>query len=372
MEGMATLETPVETIWRMIMSPHQASSLMTVIQMGIVPSIVENKKPVTAGELAKKSGAEKLLIVRMMRPLTALGIFKETDEETYTSAPISQTLMAPALMGGFTYMFKAAPLALSKMPDYLEKTGFKNVSGSPGPFEDAHNFPDGFFPWLINTPGMLSNFNNFMSGQRQNRKDWYDFFPEAVEEILHPKGNTEPTNGTTNGTTRDPTLFIDIAGGEGHDIEAFHKRHPHAPGGRLVLQETPETIDNIKPGKLSDVVTLMKYDFFTPQPIKGARVYYFRSIFHDWPDKACVSIMKNTAAAMKKGHSKLLIFEFVLPEKNTPLYPALLDINMMALLNGMERNRAQWTALLDAAGLEVVKFWTAGDDTEALIEAQLK
>ena len=56
---------------------------------------------------------------------------------------------------------------------------------------------------------------------------------------------------------------------------------------------------------------------------------------------------------------------------NTPLYPALLDINMMALLNGMERTREQWTTILEAAGLKVVKFWTLGDAIEGLIEAEL-
>ena len=61
----------------------------------------------------------------------------------------------------------------------------------------------------------------------------------------------------------------------------------------------------------------------------GARCYYFRSIFHDWPDEDCIKILKNTAAAMTPGYSKLLMSEFVLPVKDCPLYPALLDINMM-------------------------------------------
>lgn len=204
---------------------------------------------------------------------------------------------------------------------------------------------------------MMTNFNNFMSGQRMNRKDWYDFFP--VEEILF-KGvkRDEP----------DATLLIDIAGGEGHDTEAFHKRFPDAPG-KLILQDLPPTIDNVK--QLDDAVIRMKYDFFTPQPVQGARAYYFRSIFHDWPDQDCINIMKNIAVAMKKGYSKLLIFEWILPDKGTPLYPALLDMNMMAILNGMERNRTQWNALLEAAGLKVIKFWTIADEVEGLIEAEL-
>lgn len=191
-----------------------------------------------------------------------------------------------------------------------------------------------------------------------NRKDWYDFFP--VNKILFKDADPSP----------DSVLLIDIAGGEGHDADAFHKRFPNHPG-KVILQDLPPTIDNIKEGQIDSAVVQMKHDFFTEQPIKGAKAYYFRSIFHDWPDSECVKIMKQTAAAMKKGYSKLIVFEFVLPEQNTPLYPALLDIHMMALFNGMERMKAQWEAILEQAGLKAVKFWTIADDVETLIEAEL-
>lgn len=96
---------------------------MTVVKMGLVPTICQADAPVTADELAKSSGSEKLLIgktvvkypwplqtlnmdaVRLMRPLTASGIFKETGVETYTSTRISQMLMAPPLIGGFQFMY---------------------------------------------------------------------------------------------------------------------------------------------------------------------------------------------------------------------------------------------------------------------------
>lgn len=205
---------------------------------------------------------------------------------------------------------------------------------------------------------MMSNFNTFMAGSLETRKDWFSQFP--VDEIL--------LNGASK---EDPesVLLVDIAGGEGHDIEAFHKSYQGVPG-KLILQDLPPTIDNIK--SLDRAVVRQKYDFFTEQPVKGARGYYLRNIFHDWPDNECILIMKNIAAAMKPKYSKLLIFEWILPAKDTPLYPALLDVNMMALLNGMERTETQWTQLLTQAGLEVVKFWEAGTDSEGLIEAVLK
>lgn len=43
-----------------------------------------------------------------------------------------------------------------------------------------------------------------------------------------------------------------------------------------------------------------------------------------------------------------------------------------AVLNGMERTEAQFSELLDAAGLKVIKFWTVGPEVEGLVEAVLK
>ena len=64
-----------------------------------------------------------------------------------------------------------------------------------------------------------------------------------------------------------------------------------------------------------------------------------------------------------------MIFEWILPDVGTPLYPALLDINMLALLSGMERTETQWTELLSSVELEIVKFWKIDLETEGLIEA---
>lgn len=75
---------------------------------------------------------------------------------------------------------------------------------------------------------------------------------------------------------------------------------------------------------------------------------------------------------MKPNYLKLLISEFVLPDMNTALFPATLDIQMMGLHAGMERSERQWRTLLDFAGLRVIKIWQDVKGGEAVIEAMLK
>ena len=106
--------------------------------------------------------------------------------------------------------------------------------------------------------------------------------------------------------------------------------------------------------------------------IVGARAYYFRSICHDWPNAICRKILSNTVAAMEPGYSKILINDWVVPDTGSPLIPALLDIQIMAVLPGMERTQTQWKELLESVGLEIVKIHTIGKEVEGLIEAVRK
>ncbi|MCJ1292419.1 hypothetical protein MMC34_003969 [Xylographa carneopallida] len=360
-KAMACLETPAETILRIMHSPVVPSVLMSVIMMGALEAIVKSEAPMTAVQLASITGADAHLIVRLLRPLVALRIFEETDVETYTSTPISQMLTAPHFLGGFQFLSAGATKSLACLPDYLASTGFKAVDSVPGPFEHALG-PNaygehGMFEWLLSDPPMLTNWNAFMSGRRAHRKQWYEMFP-ADEIIL--EGASSDDNAT---------LLVDIGGGEGQDAEAFRAKFSDVPG-RVILQDLPEVINKI--GKLDHRVVRMEHDFFMPQPVKGARAYYFRNIFHNWPDVECLRILENIASVMEKGHSKLLMFEWIIPKRDVPWFPAFLDINLMALLSGMERTEAQWQTLLDSAGFEIVKFWKTSPDTEGMIEAVLK
>lgn len=75
---------------------------------------------------------------------------------------------------------------------------------------------------------------------------------------------------------------------------------------------------------------------------------------------------------MEPGYSKILINDWVLPDTGSPLLPALMDIQMIIVLSGIERTQTQWKELLGSVGLEVVKFHSLGKEVEGLIEAVRK
>ncbi|KAF2110945.1 hypothetical protein BDV96DRAFT_650549 [Lophiotrema nucula] len=83
------------------MSPHTPASLMVAIRMGVLANLVKAGKPQTAKGLAASTGGDEMLIVRLICPLVAKGVFRETNVRTYATTPISETLIAPPLIGGY-------------------------------------------------------------------------------------------------------------------------------------------------------------------------------------------------------------------------------------------------------------------------------
>ena len=112
----------------------------------------------------------------------------------------------------------------------------------------------GMFEFLNERPKRLSAFNTFMEGHRADRIPWFQYYP--VDNSLG--------DGTQN---EKAVLLVNIGGGRGHDLEAFKSAFPHQRG-RLVLQDLPETIDDID--HLALGVESVKHDFFPTQPIQGS------------------------------------------------------------------------------------------------------
>lgn len=86
----------------------------------------------------------------------------------------------------------------------------------------------------------------------------------------------------------------------------------------------------------------------------------------------CERFLSNTAQAIEKGYSRILLDEYVLPETGASIRGSSMDLLMMCFLSGIERTKRQWETLLDKCGLEIVKIWGTRSDYEQVIEAKLK
>lgn len=192
-----------------------------------------------------------------------------------------------------------------------------------------------------------------MGGYRKGKASWMDpgFYPTEQLGLA---------------VKADDVLLVDVGGGLGHDLEELKAKHPQLPG-RLVLQDRPEVVRQVQ--HVSKGIELMEHDFFTEQPIKGAKAYYLHSVLHDWDDESCHKILVQLRGAMRDGHSKLLINENVVPDIGAPWSMTSMDLLMMVLGAARERTQEDWRRLLRSAGFRCVNIWTYEQGTESLIEA---
>ncbi len=102
----------------------------------------------------------------------------------------------------------------------------------------------------------------------------------------------------------------------------------------------------------------------------GARAYYLHAVLHDWSDETSVKILSQIAASMKRGYSKVLIHDIVIPYTGASCYQAALDC-LVLQASANERTEKAWSKVVQDAGLKLVKYWPDGRGYESIIEAEL-
>lgn len=173
---------------------------------------------------------------------------------------------------------------------------------------------------------------------------------------------------------------VDVGGGVGGFVL---QRLPMYPNLKFVVQDRQENAERgereVFPREAPNAVSsgrvqFMAHDFFTPNPVKHASVYWLRGILHDWSDEYCVAILKAIQCSMG-ADSRILICD---PVMNTTFGDAEIrsapsplpanygyhvrychnrDLGLMSTMNGIERTPAEFRALFEKAGLRLVKFW---------------
>lgn len=247
------------------------------------------------------------------------------------------------------------------MPEYFSKTKLQNPENTnEGPFEFAHATPS-HWVWIEQYPRVLLAFQDYLFGVREDQPSFMDpgFYP--VEERLIVGIDRSTEYGAT---------FVDVGGGSGHALAELKAKVPHWPG-RLVLQEQASVVEIARAEPHADLIEPMVHDFFTAQPLCGARAYYMRYILHDWPDAECRTILQHLKNAMTPGYSRLLIHECVIADRDPSWYHTSLDLYMMALFSAKERTEREWRGLLASVGLSVISICTRGEGNLSIIEAQV-
>lgn len=109
-------------------------------------------------------------------------------------------------------------------------------------------------------------------------------------------------------------IVVDVAGGRGNISIGLAQ---HLPNLSFIVQDFVDVIESAQvPTEIQGRVSFQTHNLFDPQPVHNAEVYYFRNVFHNWPDKKCVEILRNQVPGLKEG-ARLVIDDFMLHEPLT-------------------------------------------------------
>lgn len=288
--------------------------LHVVADLGVAD--VLDTAPRTAAELAASVGADPDALGRVLRLLSAHGVF-ESQGDTFRHSPASRLLRTdhPQSLRALARMFGLpSNWAIYGALEHSVRTGL--------PAADKV-LPGGFWAYFAEHPEESAVFNAAMAakahGQVAGIVAAYDFSGFG--------------------------LIGDIGGGRGHLLRAVLDAAPTARG---VLFDLPQVIEDAA-GVASERLTLQAGDFFK-DTLPACDAYLVMEVIHDWGDEQFVAILKAIRLAARPD-AKVLLIEQIVPDDAGPHWTKMLDIHMLALLGGRQRTRQEYEALFGRAGL---------------------
>ena len=311
---------PPETrLWDLLRGALGTRALAIASDLRVCEAIGAGPRPVA--DIASEVGADPDTLHRLLRALASDGVFVEQEAGTFANNDASELLRGGG-WGEFAHLFGG-----------LWYRAAEGLGPGTGPtFPDI--FGTDFWSWLGHHPDERAAFDRAMIEGVQRRADRLLALDWRGDETV-----------------------VDIGGGNGSLLVELIGRRPGLRGIVLDLPETDR--DETALGRLE--IRFVPGSFFEGVP--RGDVYVLGTVLHNWDDEDALRILR-TLREHAPRHARVLIVDAVVRPGNEPQGAKWLDLLLLVLLGGRERDDAQWRALLERAGLAIERI----DD--GLIEAR--
>jgi hypothetical protein len=274
--------------------------------------------------LAERSGTDADALARLLRHLVAHGVFAEPEPGRFSAGGPARFLRSDHPAG------MHASLDLDGFGGQMDLafTGLLHTvrTGEPA-WETVFGKP--FWQYLADEPHIGAAFDATMATGPE-------YFADAA-------AGYDWTNATH---------VVDVGGGIGALLaEVLNKNH----GLRATLVDLPDTVRRggryLAERGMAGRCEFAGQSFFDPLPT-GGDIYLLSHVVHDWSDDEAVAILRRCAEAAGE-HGRVLIIEGPGTANAAPAAFAEMNLRMLVLAGGRQRELDDYRALAGASGLRV-------------------
>lgn len=298
---------------------YLSRAIHVAAELGIADHITE--APVALDEIARETRTDATCLKRLLRFLSAYGIFVETSQDLFCNTTLSLVLRSDHP--------NSVRAGLRRIGDFWwSAVGHMEQSIRTGQSAFAHVHGLDFFQYLKANPDIQKRFDQGMA--RISDAD------DAAIAAAYDFGRF--------------SRIIDVGGGQGGLLVQILRQVPAATG---ILFEQPQVLERatrLGDAGLGSRSEMVAGDFFKSVPT-GGDCYVIKGVLHDFGDGQCVKILSNCRKSVTPN-GRVVIANHDLPSVIDGPHPNLtMDIQMMTLLRGRERTIAEWLELFRRAGL---------------------
>ncbi|HEY9100335.1 MAG TPA: methyltransferase [Thiobacillus sp.] len=294
------------------------------------------------GTLATKVGANPDALHRLLRMLSAIGVFQEISTGVFSNSKLSNCLRMdhPQCVRSMVLMHNS---------DAMSRPWFEQLEHSirtgQVPFQQTHH--QDFYPWMDAHP------------------DFDALFSQAMDSVEALAGDSFATGFDWKRFAR----VIDVGGSRGTKSVAILRKHPNLKA--LVVDRAQVIADAHaywvarEPASLTNRLEFEAGDALTAVPAAQSDkdIYLLSAVLHGFDDTTCIQMLRTVRQAAAPKNAWIVVMEMVLADCCADVAGTAFDMQMFMATEGRERTLAEWDQLFSRSGLarqETVRLASLG------------
>ncbi|CAO2182781.1 unnamed protein product [Urochloa humidicola] len=345
-------------IWCLSCGYIKSMALRCAIKLGIPDAIHRSGGTTTLPDLRAALSlpqARQAHLSRLMRLLAALGLFVREDkcggdaDVVYSLTPVSLLLVhdAEANGGACQSQFASSATALSaNLMAYLRLDEWFRSGGGGAPASET-------------TPFMMAYGTDYWDATGGDSERGARFHEQmGSDSKLVAQVLVRECGDVFEGVAS----LVDVGGGNGTMARAIARAFPHV---RCSVLDLPHVVEEgVRSAGGDGAVEFVAGDMMDSIP--PADVVLLKFVLHDWGDEDCVRILRRCREAISANGAeagKVVIIDTVVGASSSTsttkeVFEAqlLMDMCMMVLLMGKERDEETWSKIFADAGFTCYKI----------------